>query len=420
MAYGGYTNYINTSFSVDKDKYLIATYKITPAKNKSFEYAAEAVAAESSIGTWTSLSTMQKRILSYLQPKVFYLNKKTKTIKIAYNIDLFEEGNIAQLLSDIAGNIFGMKEVKWLFLEDFEAPTSFYNSFKGPRFGKNKIRQLIGTYKNKRPHIGTIIKPKVGLSPNEAAKIAFDCWTGGLDLVKDDENLTSHPFSKFEDRLAKMLEAKDKAESQTGQKKIYCPNISSSADVMLKRAQLAEDLGSNCIMIDILTVGFSALQFIRNQNFKMFIHAHRAMHAALTKNKNHGISMLVLAKLARLAGVDQLHIGAIFGKMEGSKKEVLLIHDWINKEIKNIEPVFSVASGGVSPLTLPKIAKVFNNDVIIQAGGGVHGHPNGSKAGAIALTQALEATIKKIPLKEYAKTHKELAIALEKWSKNSN
>lgn len=413
--YGGYGQYINTSFKPDPDKHLIALYKLVEASNKTFHYCAEAIAAESSIGTWTSLSTMQKKVLKSLQPKIFYLNKKNKIIKIAYPIELFEAGNSAQLLSDIAGNIFGMKEVKWLYLIDFVAPNSYYNSFLGPKFGKDGIRKLVRTLKSKRPHIGTIIKPKVGLSPSQAAKVAFNSWVGGLDLVKDDENLTSHTFSKFEDRLSKMLEAKDKAEEQTGCKKIYCPNISASADVMLKRAQAAQDLGSNCIMIDVLTVGYSGLQFIRNQNFKMFIHGHRAMHAALTKNKKHGISMLVLAKIARFCGVDQLHIGAIFGKMEGSKKEVLEIHQMLNQPLGKLKEVFSVASGGVSPLTLPKIVKAFGNDVVIQAGGGVHGHPNGTKAGAMALKQALEATLNNISLDVYAQNHKELALALKKW-----
>jgi ribulose-bisphosphate carboxylase large chain len=412
MVYGGYSNFINLNFNPDPDKYLIATFKITA---KNIFHASEAVAAESSIGTWTELSTMQKRVLQNLQPKVFYINKKSKIVKIAYPIDLFEEGNISQLLSDIAGNIFGMNELKSLALVDFEAPDFYYNSFLGPAFGREKIRQILKTNISRRPHLGTIIKPKVGLSPTQAAKVAYLSWSGGLDLVKDDENLTSHSFSVFEDRISKMLEAKDRAESETSSKKIYCPNISAPADIMLKRAELAKSLGSNAIMIDILTVGFSGLQYIRNQNLKMIIHAHRAMHAALTRNKNHGIYMLVLAKLARLAGADQLHVGAIFGKMEGSKKEVLQIHSSLNEKLANLKEVFSVASGGVSPISLPKIAKAFNNEVLIQAGGGVHGHPAGTYAGAKALAQSLQAYMQNISLEEYAKTHNELYQALKKW-----
>jgi len=178
---------------------------------------------------------------------------------------------------------------------------------------------------------------------------------------------------------------------------------------------LAQDMGSNCIMIDILTAGFSGVQFIRHQNFKMLIHAHRAMHAAITRNKKHGISMLALSKMARMAGCDQLHIGAIFGKMEGEKQEVLQMHKAINEKWANLKPVFSVASGGLSPLQVPDVMRAFGNDVIIQAGGGVHGHPQGTVAGAKAMCQAAQAGKKKISLKKYAKTHEELAQAIKKW-----
>ncbi|MFH0927126.1 MAG: type III ribulose-bisphosphate carboxylase [Candidatus Micrarchaeota archaeon] len=417
MAYGGYSGYINENLNPAKESHLIATFKIKPAKSKTLKEAAQATAAESSIGTWTSLSTMRERVLKKLQAKAFYLNKNSKTVKIAYPIDLFEPQNAPQILSDIAGNIYGMKEIDALRLEDFEIPKKYANTFPGPKYGVEGVRNFVKTRNSRRPHIGTIVKPKVGLSEKEGAKVAYDSWAGGLDLVKDDENLTSHTFSKFEARLSKFLEAKDKAQSQTGSPKIYCPNITAPAHIMLKRAELAQDLGSNCVMIDILTAGFSSLQFIRHQNFKMLIHAHRAMHAAMTRNKEHGISMLALSKLARMCGVDQLHIGAVFGKMEGSQSEVLQIHRAINQKWANLKPVFSVASGGLSPLQIPQVISAFGKDVIIQAGGGVHGHPQGTYQGAKAMSEAEDAALKKIPLKTYAKTHPALAGAISKWGK---
>ncbi|MFH1306403.1 MAG: ribulose-bisphosphate carboxylase large subunit, partial [Candidatus Micrarchaeota archaeon] len=381
MAYGGYSDYLKLHWEPEPEKYLTATFTLRPAKNKSLRAAAEATAAESSIGTWTSLSTMEKRVLSHLQAKVFSINHKKKQIKIAYPVELFEPNNAAQLLSDIAGNIFGMKEIKSIRLEDFTAPTHYTNSFPGPAFGMFGIRQIIGTTKISRPHLGTIVKPKVGLSPKESAKVAYDAWSGGLDLVKDDENLTSHPFSNFESRISHMLDAKDKVESKCGKKKIYAPNITAPAHIMLKRAELVKEMGGKCIMIDILTAGFSSLQFIRSQNLNLFIHAHRAMHAAITRNKFHGISMLALAKLSRMCGCDQLHIGAVLGKMEGGKKEVLQIHNAINSKMGHLNSVFSVCSGGLSPLHIPELIQIFGRNIIIQAGGGVHGHPKGTRAG---------------------------------------
>ncbi|MFH1095062.1 MAG: ribulose-bisphosphate carboxylase large subunit [Candidatus Micrarchaeota archaeon] len=447
MSYGGYGGYVQLGKRPDPDEFLIAYFSVVPGEGRTLREAAEAVAAESSIGTWTSLSTMHKRVLSRLQAQVYKIhkNKKGGSLEVAYPIELFEEGNAPQILSDIAGNIFGMKEVASLRLEDFDAPRKYLETFPGPAFGREGVRRLVGTAapSKRRPHLGTIVKPKVGLTPREGAKVAYDSWAGGLDFVKDDENLTSHPFSRFEDRLAHYLEARDRAQSETGHKKIYAPNITAPADLMLKRAELVRSSGGECVMIDIVTAGLSSVQFIRNQNLGVFIHAHRAMYAAFARSKKHGMSMRALAKLARLCGTDQLHIGAMLGKMEGAVPDVMQIHQDINgngseadpahpravpgepessesRAWSRIKPVFSVCSGGLSPLQIPGLYKIIGDEAVFQCGGGVHGHPGGTRAGAMALVQSLEAAKKNIPLASYARTHPPLAVALSKWGRQKN
>ncbi|OIO21121.1 type III ribulose-bisphosphate carboxylase [Candidatus Micrarchaeota archaeon CG1_02_47_40] len=419
MAYGGYSKYVDLRMRVEPEKYLTAVFYVEPAKGKSLVQAAEAVAAESSIGTWVKLSTMQDRVLQKLQAKVFEINRNG-IIKIAYPLEIFENGNAPQLLSDIAGNIFGMKEVENIRLLDFEAPKKYVQSFPGPAFGVEGIRKIAGTLKERRPHIGTIVKPKVGLTPKENAAVAYEAWMGGCDFVKDDENLTSHSFSPFEERVVRVLEAADKAEAETGAKKMYAPNITASADVMLKRAEFVKAQGGNCIMVDVITAGFAGVQFIRGRNLGMCIHAHRAMHAAFGRNKRHGIAMKVIAKISRMCGTDQLHIGGIVGKMEGDEKEVREISREMRKLggcWRKMKPVFSVCSGGLSPLSIPFLYKTLGRDIIIQAGGGVHGHPDGTRAGAIAMRQALDASMRGVSLKEYAKGHEELRKAVEKFGK---
>ncbi len=424
MAYGGYGGYVQIGRQPDPDSNMLVTFRVVPGPGRTLHQAAEAVAAESSIGTWTVLSTMQQRVLSKLQARIYAINKRTGILKAAYPLELFEPDNSSQILSDIAGNIFGMKEVAALRLEDFEAPKKYLETFAGPAFGMEGVRKLVGTASasKRRPHLGTIVKPKVGLTPKEGAKVAYDAWAGGLDFVKDDENLTSHPFSRFEERIVRYLEARDKAEEETGKKKVYAPNITAPADLMLKRAELVKRQGGECMMIDVVTAGLSSVQFMRHQNMKMFIHAHRAMYAAFARIKTHGMSMRVLAKLCRLCGTDQLHIGAMLGKMEGSAEDVMQIHRDINgdgwrKQWKNIKPVFSVCSGGLSPLQVPGLYKLIGDEAVFQCGGGVHGHPGGTYAGSRALVQSLEAAKKGVSLEQYAKTHVELAQALAKWKK---
>ncbi len=411
MRHDVYKGYLHLGQKIDEDENIVCTFYFEP--NGDVENAVQAIAAESSIGTWTELSTMKKSISEKLAANVFQLDKKNGICKIAYPLDLFEPNSIPQLLSDVAGNIFGMKEIENLRLLDIELPKKYARSFKGPAFGINGVRKLMKT--KGRPHLGTIVKPKVGLNPRENAQVAFESWVGGVDFVKDDENLSSQKFSPFEERIARLLEAKDKAEEETGEKKMYAPNITAETNKMLERADFVKAHGGNCIMVDIVTAGFAALQTVREANTGMPIHAHRAMYAAFARNKRHGISTIVLSKLARLAGADQLHTGAILGKMEGPKQDVLDINKAMTCDWHGLKPVFPVASGGLDPTKIPELIEIAGVDLVINAGGGIHGHPNGSRAGAKALRQAMEAGLKKISMHEYAQTHEELRLAIEKW-----
>jgi ribulose-bisphosphate carboxylase large chain len=413
-------DFINLKYRPKKED-LICLFRVEPNKI-SMKEAAATVALESSVGTWTDVH--EKEYVRKLGARVFSI--KGREVKIAYPSQLFEKGNAPNILSSIAGNIFGMKAVKNLRLEDIQIPEDILRSFKGPRYGIKGVRKLMKI--KERPLVGTIVKPKLGLKTKDHADIAYQSWIGGCDLVKDDENLSSQSFNTFEERLARTLEKANRAESQTGERKAYLVNVTAETREMIRRAQLAEDLGCKYIMIDIVTAGFSALQTLREANFKMAIHAHRAMHAAFTRNEKHGISMMVLADLARLIGVDQLHIGTVVGKLEGSLEEVSKISEEIEKKRvketkdrlsqnwRKIKPVLSVSSGGLHPGHIPFLVKHLGKDIVIQAGGGIHGHPKGSLRGAIAMRQAIEAVMQNQSLKKYSKDHLELREALDFWS----
>ena len=404
-------------------KDLICLFRVEPNKI-SLRDAAANVALESSVGTWTKLST-EKEYMKKLGAKVFSI--KGDKVKIAYPSELFEAGNAPNILSSIAGNIFGMKAVKNLRLEDIKIPKNILSGFKGPKYGIKGIRKMMKI--KERPLIGTIVKPKLGLKTKDHAEVASQAWLGGCDVVKDDENLSSQTFNKFEARLARTLEAANHAEEQTGEKKAYLVNVTAETKQMMQRAQLVEDIGGKYVMIDIVTAGFAALQTLREANFKLAIHAHRAMHAAFTRNEKHGISMMVLADIARLIGVDQLHIGTAVGKLEGDIELVSELNEEMEKKIVKetkmklaqnwgkIKPTLSVSSGGLHPGHVPYLVKHLGKDLVLQFGGGIHGHPKGTLRGAIAARQALQSVLEKVPIKQYAKDHIELKEALEYWRK---
>jgi ribulose-bisphosphate carboxylase large chain len=318
------------------------------------------------------------------------------------------------ILSSVAGNVFGLRALRNLRLNDIDFPEKLLEAFRGPKYGIKGIRKLLKVYD--RPLVGTIIKPKLGLKTADHARVAYEAWLGSCDIVKDDENLSSQKFNPFEERLTETLEGRDKAEDETGEKKVYMVNITTETNEMIKRAESVLNQGGEYVMVDILTCGFSALQTLRDQNFDLVIHAHRAGHAAFTKNPKHGISMRVISKVARIIGVDQLHVGTVVGKMFETKEEVAENCEALKMDMGGLKPVLPVASGGLHPRLVPALMEFFGKDFVIQAGGGIHGHPEGTTAGAKAMRQAVDATLKKISLDEYSKKHKELRDALRIWS----
>ncbi|HEY9245666.1 MAG TPA: ribulose-bisphosphate carboxylase large subunit, partial [Candidatus Methanoperedens sp.] len=330
------------------------------------------------------------------------------------------------LLSGIAGNIFGMKALKNLRLIDISLPKRYLKGFKGPGFGVKGIRSLLKI--GKRPITGAVPKPKIGFSAKEHARIAYETWMGGFDLVKDDENLTSTSFNRFEERVERMAKFREKAETETGEKKDALLNITGETREMMRRAKILHDYGFRLAMIDVVTCGTAAVQTMRDYcgDLGLAVHAHRAMHAAFDRNPRHGISMYFLAKIMRLIGVDEIHVGTAVGKLAGTRKEVTGIADMLREsDVKagnmlkqdwgKIKPVLPVSSGGLHPGLVPEVMRILGNDCTLLVSGGIHGHPDGTRAGARAVMQAIEASMEGIDLNEHSKEHIELQHALQKW-----
>ncbi len=402
---------------------VICLYYFEPAKGISEKEAVGRIASESSAGTWTTLHKLPERV-SRIKARAFELNGKY--VKVAYPLDLWEPGNAPQLLSGIAGNIFGMKALRNLRLIDASLPKNYLKSFKGPHHGIRGIRSLLKV--NKRPITGAVPKPKIGFSAKEHADVAFETWMGGFDLVKDDENLTSTSFNRFEDRVERMAKLRDKAEKLTGEEKDALLNITGETNEMIRKAGLLHESGFRFAMIDVVTCGTAAVQTLRQEcgDLSIAIHAHRAMHAAFDRNPKHGISMYFLAKLMRLIGVDEIHVGTAIGKLVGSKKEVVSIANMLrassieagaalSQDWGTIKPILPVSSGGLHPGLIPTVMSILGNDCTLLISGGIHGHPGGTRAGASAAMAAIEAAIEGIDLAEHAKKHKELQLALDKW-----
>jgi ribulose-bisphosphate carboxylase large chain len=399
---------------VPKDTDVLAVFRVSPQDGVDPIEAAAAVAGESSTATWTVVWTDRLTANTHYQAKAYRVDEVPGRpgeyfAYIAYDIDLFEEGSIANLTSSIIGNVFGFKPLKALRLEDMRIPVAYMKTFQGPAHGIVMEREYLNKYG--RPLLGATIKPKLGLSARNYGRVIYEACRGGLDFTKDDENINSQPFMRWRDRFLFGMEGVNRAIAETGESKGHYFNVTAGTmEEMYERAEFAKELGSVIVMID-LTIGYTAIQSMAKwaRANGVLLHLHRAGHSTYTRQKTHGVSFRVIGKWVRMMGVDHVHAGTVVGKLEGDPATTRGFYDtlrdgyvptnlqngiFFDQDWASLPGVMPVASGGIHAGQMHQLLDLFGDDVILQFGGGTIGHPYGIAAGAEANRVALEAIVK--------------------------
>ncbi len=443
-------------------EYMLCAFHLIPGGKLNILQAACEVSAESSTGTNFLVQT-ETAFSKEMNSLVYKVDIEKNLVWIAYPRRLFDRGgNVQNILTYIAGNVFGMKEIQALKILDVRFPSSMLEQYDGPSYTLDDMRAYLNVYD--RPILGTIVKPKMGLTSAEYAEVAYDFWVWGGDFVKNDEPQADQDFCPYDKMVKHIKEAMDKAVKETGHKKVHSFNVSAADyDTMIARCEMivnsGMEPGSYAFLIDGTTAGWMAVQTLRRKYPNVFIHFHRAGHGAFTRPENPiGYSVLVLSKFARLAGTSGIHTGtAGVGKMAGSPEEDVTAahnifgleapghvfdqsrgtipehdedrlqkvqedhHQYLTKEDdtrRNMKKCCPIISGGLNPTLLKPFIDVMENvDFITTMGAGCHAHPGGTQKGATALVQACEAYKQGIDIHEYAKDHEELAQAIEFFEK---
>lgn len=396
-----------------KDTDIIAVFRITPQDGVDEIEAAAAVAGESSTATWTVVWTDRLTATEKYRAKAYRVDQVPNApgqffAYIAYDLDLFEPGSIANLTASIIGNVFGFKPLKALRLEDMRLPVAYIKTFQGPATGIVVERERLDKFG--RPLLGATVKPKLGLSGRNYGRVVYEALKGGLDFTKDDENINSQPFMHWRERYLYCMEAVNKAQAGTGEIKGSYLNVTAATmEDMYERSEFAKELGSNIVMID-LVIGYTAIQSMAKwaRSNDMILHLHRAGHSTYTRQKSHGVSFRVIAKWMRLAGVDHIHAGTVVGKLEGDPATTAGYYDICREDFNpmrlengvffdqhwaSLNKLMPVASGGIHAGQMHQLVHLLGEDVVLQFGGGTIGHPMGIAAGATANRVALEAMI---------------------------
>ena len=323
--------------------------------------------------------------------------------------------SLPNLMATIAGNLFELRQVSGLRVLDLKLPPSFASAYAGPAFGVAGTRRLAGVERG--PLIGTIIKPSVGLDPEQTAEQVRQLIDGGIDFIKDDELQADGPHCPFEARVRAVMKVVNDAAQRDGRKVMVAFNLTGDLDQMRRRHDLVVALGGTCVMASLNAIGLVGLTELR-RHASLPIHAHRCGWGALTRSPALGWDYAPWHQIWRLAGADHLHVNGLSNKFSEPDASVIAAARAVQKPLFADQPmtVMPVFSSGQTGLQAPgTYAALGNADLIHAAGGGIFGHPGGIAAGVSAFRQAWEAAMAGIALDTHARDHAELRSALEFW-----
>ncbi len=410
---------------IDRERFIIATYYCATKPSTNMVKFAAALAIEQTCGTWLKVPGETPevreraigRVVGVYETPAYQIGipenvtERQFIVRIAYPWQNFGP-HFSMMLSTILGNISSSGKVK---LVDLEFPPSFLANFKGPKFGISGIRELLGV--PERPLLNNMIKPCIGLTPEKTAELAYEAAVGGVDVIKDDELVCDPVFCPLEDRVKAVMAALKKADEVKGEKTLYAFNITGPLDLMRERAFRAIDAGANALMINYATVGLdNARAIAEDANFNVPLLAHSDYTGATYECEWSGMAAtLIGAKLPRLAGLDMVISLTPYGKF------AMMMDTFVNCGLQmltpfgDIKPIFPMPGGGTTQGHIEDVMKKFGNDVMIAAGGAIHGHPMGPAAGARAFRQGIDAVMAGQSIVEAAKEHKELEMALKLW-----
>jgi 2,3-diketo-5-methylthiopentyl-1-phosphate enolase len=295
-------------------------------------------------------------------------------------------------------------------LLDIYIPEKLAKKFKGPKFGVPGVRKILGV--DKRPLTLQIIKPKMGMTPEETANQVYQSSLGGVDMCKDDEMCTELANCSFEKRLEAVLKALKKAEDKTGHKTLYMVSITDEVDRVQAKARKACEMGATGLLL-AYSAGPSVLRVLAEDPK---ITAPILLHVSHMLALLPAINFPVLSKICRLCGADMILTPSIWSSIPvASPEECLRVSQTLHAPFYHIKPIFPMPGAGIYPGAVPPMLEENGPDMIFMAGGGMLGHPMGYTAGAMAFRQAIDAAMAGVALDMAAKDKPELMAALKTW-----
>jgi ribulose-bisphosphate carboxylase large chain len=411
---------------------IFATYLIeTPL---AIEKAAQSLAGEQSSGTFVAVpgetEELKQRFAARVEkitpletvaapslPGAKLISGKFQRAEIVVSWPLENMGcNLPTLVSTIQGNLYELTQFTGLKLMDVELPPSFAKYFRGPKFGIAGCRKL--TKVEGCPLIGTIIKPSIGMSPQQTAELVKTLVEAGIDFIKDDELMANPPHSPLDERVDAVMRVINAHADRTSKKVMYAFNISDELDAMQWHYDKIVSSGGTCAMISLNSVGLSGAKKICD-NGALAIHGHRNGWGMLNRHPQLGIEFPAYQKLWRLAGVDQIHVNGIANKFwESDDSVVRSIESCLKPLLGGMFVLPVVSSGQWGGQACETYRRTQTVDLLYMAGGGIMAHPDGAAAGVRSLRKWWEAAVEGLSMDTAVAEYPELKKSVEKFGTN--
>lgn len=372
---------------------IVATYRWALTAGDDPAKKAQAIALGQTVGAWTPVPQADPAAWDRHRGEVVDVQPTADGQQAIARIGFPAancEGDLPTILTMVFGKISLDGRIKLL---DLELPPTILSRFPGPKFGIDGIRQLL--QQPDRPLTMAIFKPCVGLSPARLGEMFAQLAGGGLDLVKDDEILPDLPDTPTLQRVEACRAAAERITQTTGRRTLYATNLTGRPSTLRARALALQDAGANCLLFNVLAYGWAVFQELTSDPaIRLPFMAHPALAGGLCGAPDYGMSYpLVLGKLMRLAGADIVLYPAHYGTFPFPVEDEHGIRDALRGELGALKRAWPGPSVGIHPGMVPRVLADYGRDVIINAGGGIHGHPDGPAAGARAMQQAVELAL---------------------------
>lgn len=337
--------------------------------------------------------------------------KKTERgiLEICYPLHFFDKDapnrfTLSRMLMAIASEPFSaFSFYRGAKIIDLTLCDDILRRMPGCQWGAERVRAYLNI-PDDEPIIGTIVKPKAGLTPEQFAANVCEAACAGARFTKADENLHLNP-EQLPVYVKTTVEALHSAGFDLGKgpcpvgakRFLFAPHITAPQDEIMRYARTAVEAGANALMFSPYYGGGFELMGKLSRTFDVPVYAHTAGMNLIAGSETWGIDSSVFYRLANYYGAAFMQITAYDGYLKpGNQEKDEIMRRLAEERLLGPDAMTLVVAGGIGATNIGKNMRLLGmENKMFLAGSSVYGHPDGVTAGVQAVLLAFRAYAEK-------------------------